>query len=49
MKAQKLPDWTSCNPEDREHFRTLPSRKLLPSVPSLSRQTPTKGTPAASS
>jgi len=33
VKTKKLPDWTSCNPEEQEHFRSMPSRKLLPSVP----------------
>lgn len=32
-ELKKLPDWLSSDPEQREHLRTVPMRKLLPSVP----------------
>ena len=28
-----LPNWTSCDPSQREHLRVVPTRKLLPSAP----------------
>jgi len=30
----QLPDWTSCDPEQREQLRIVPTRKLLPAAPS---------------
>lgn len=32
----QLPDWTSCDPEQREQLRAVPTRKLLPAAPSSS-------------
>ena len=40
-ELRQLPDWTSCDPEQREQLRVVPTRKLLPAAPSssLARQT----------
>jgi len=32
---RQLPDWTSCDPEQREQLRLLPTRKLLPAAPTI--------------
>ena len=38
-ELKQLPDWMSSDLEQREHLRTVPTRKLLPSVPgSLTRR-----------
>ena len=31
---QRLPDWTSCNTDQHEQLRPVPTRKLLPAAPS---------------
>ena len=35
-ELRQLPDWTSCDPEQREHLRVVPTRKLLPAAPTSS-------------
>lgn len=30
---QRLPDWSSCDPEQHELLRPVPTRKLLPAAP----------------
>ena len=36
-ETKQLPNWTSCDPNQREHLRVVPTRKLLPSAPTYSR------------
>ena len=31
----RLPDWSSCDPEQQEQLRPVPVRKLLPAAPML--------------
>lgn len=35
-ETKQLPNWTSCDPTQREHLRVVPTRKLLPSAPTSS-------------
>ena len=42
LQTKKLPDWTSCDPDQRECFRVVPTRKLLPSLPASLRQSQAK-------
>ena len=30
---QRLPDWSSCDPDQHEQLHPVPTRKLLPSAP----------------
>jgi actin-related protein 10 len=39
---QRLPDWTSCDPEQHERLRPVPTRKLLPAAPSSLYKSTTK-------
>jgi actin-related protein 10 len=32
--SQRLPDWSSCDPDQHEQLRAVPTRKLLPAAPS---------------
>ena len=38
-ETKKLPEWVSCDSDQREHLRSLPARKLLPSIPPSMRHT----------
>ena len=42
---KRLPDWTSCDPEQHEQLRPVPTRKLLPAAPSSLYKTSTKTQP----
>ena len=35
-ETKQLPNWTSCDPTQREQLRLVPTRKLLPSAPASS-------------